>query len=244
MGRPKFTLDFCQSIALTKNGKCLSLSYINKETPMLWECNICTNQWHATLGSIKNCHSWCPKCAIDKNTKRKTEEEKDAHKKQYHRNYYLTNKDKILEQNKEYRIENYESVIATSKKWKQENHEKHKETARLYRRKKIDEDLNFKIADRLRSRIQKAIKNQLKTGSAISDLGCSVEYLKEYLESKFEPGMSWDNWSMYGWHIDHIIPLSSFNMSDPEEFKKASHYTNLQPLWAKDNLRKHSKLSY
>jgi transcription termination factor Rho len=62
--------------------------------------------------------------------------------------------------------------------------------------------------------------------------------LVPYLESKFEHGMSWDN---YGeWHIDHIVPISIFNLENPEELQKACHYTNLQPLWAEDNLRKGS----
>lgn len=80
-----------------------------------------------------------------------------------------------------------------------------------------------------------------KSGSAIRDLGCSMEELKVYLESKFQPGMSWDNYSFTGWHIDHIIPLSSFDLTDPEQFKQACHYTNLQPLWAEDNFKKSNK---
>lgn len=69
-------------------------------------------------------------------------------------------------------------------------------------------------------------------------MGCSGQELKRYLESKFQPGMSWDNYGVHGWHIDHIVPLSSFNLSDPEDYKKACHYTNLQPMWAIDNIKK------
>jgi hypothetical protein len=68
---------------------------------------------------------------------------------------------------------------------------------------------------------------------------CNVKKsLKLYLESKFQPGMSWDNWGRTGWHIDHIKPLALFNLSDRKQFLEACHYTNLQPLWAKDNLSK------
>jgi hypothetical protein len=88
----------------------------------------------------------------------------------------------------------------------------------------------------LRKRLNFAIKNNQKSGSAVKDLGCTVQELKIYLESKFTEGMSWDNYGK--WHIDHIIPLNSFDLSDLEQLKKACHYTNLQPLWAEANLAK------
>jgi hypothetical protein len=64
--------------------------------------------------------------------------------------------------------------------------------------------------------LRTALKNNSKRGSAVKDLGCSIEELKIYLESKFLPGMSWDNWSPDGWHIDHIKPLSKFDLTDRE----------------------------
>jgi hypothetical protein len=73
-------------------------------------------------------------------------------------------------------------------------------------------------------------------------LGCTIPELKFYLESKFQPEMTWDNWSYEGWHIDHIIPLDSFDLSNKEEFLKACHYTNLQPLWAEENFKKNNKI--
>jgi hypothetical protein len=108
-------------------------------------------------------------------------------------------------------------------------------------RNRLSNDLNFKLRSALRCRLKEAIKNNQKSGSAVRDLGCSIEELKTHLESKFLPGMTWDNWSRDGWHIDHIVPLASFDLSDPEQLKKACHYTNLQPLWAKDNIRKGDK---
>lgn len=106
------------------------------------------------------------------------------------------------------------------------------------RRIRLSKDINFKLADTLRSRLKHALKGNYKTGSAVKDLGCSIEDLKRYLESKFVEGMTWDNRSKDGWHIDHIRPLANFNLTNKEELLKACHYTNLQPLWAKDNLTK------
>jgi hypothetical protein len=111
-----------------------------------------------------------------------------------------------------------------------------------YERQRKLNDVEFRIAKNIRSRVSKALRLNIKRGSSIDDLGCSVAFLKEHLESRFIEGMSWDNYGHKGWHIDHIIPLISFNLSNPEEFKKACHYTNLQPLWAIDNLKKHSKI--
>jgi len=87
-----------------------------------------------------------------------------------------------------------------------------------------------------------ALKENKKIDSAIKLLGCSREDLIKHIESQFVEGMSWDNWSVNGWHIDHIRPVSSFDLSDPLQVEKCFHYTNLQPLWAKDNLSKSNKL--
>ena len=141
-----------------------------------------------------------------------------------------------------------------SKKWYGEHKEEKKEY-RKNNKEKMDEyhlqycnnrrkiDINFKLACYSRSRITKAIIKNYKVGSAVKDLGCSIPELKLRLESMFQPGMTWDNWSQTGWHIDHIIPLSSFNLSNREEFLKAVHFTNLQPLWAEENLNKMTKIN-
>ncbi len=98
--------------------------------------------------------------------------------------------------------------------------------------------LNRKISRNLRARLNKAIKFEWKTGSAVQDLGCSIEQLRIYLESKWKPGMTWDNYGVKGWHIDHIVPLNKFDLTDKVQLGKACHYTNLQPLWVSDNLEK------
>jgi hypothetical protein len=97
-----------------------------------------------------------------------------------------------------------------------------------------------RLAEALRSRLYQAIRWESKAGSAVSDLGCSIPELKQYLESKFQPGMTWDNYGQ--WHIDHINPLAKFDLTDREQFLQACHFTNLQPLWAVDNLAKRDKI--
>ena len=141
----------------------------------------------------------------------------------YAKEYYQNNKEEILEQHKEYR-------------------ENHKEEANERHNNRKKTDINYKLACNLRTRLNVAIKNNYKSGSAVKDLGCSIPQLREYLESKFQPGMTWDNWSKCGWHIDHIIPLSKFNLENREELLKAVYFTNLRPLWAKDNISKGDKL--
>lgn len=104
--------------------------------------------------------------------------------------------------------------------------------------------LNRKIAINLRGRLSQAVRNNYKSGSAIKDLGCTIEQLRIHLESKFYPNpetgeaMSWDNYGRYGWHIDHIRPLCKFDLTNEVELKEACNFMNLQPLWFKDNLEK------
>lgn len=97
-------------------------------------------------------------------------------------------------------------------------------------------DITYKLRRRIRARIYMALKNNYKNTSTINLLGCSIVELKQYLENKFVLNMSWNNYGK--WHIDHIIPCNNFNLNDETQQKKCFHYTNLQPLWAKDNISK------
>ena len=149
--------------------------------------------------------------------------------------------------------DNRERATETARKYRQANKQQHAESVKRYnaahpdRRRKTHRtyiagrklvDLNFKLACAIRSRLGTALKDNAKAGSAVEDLGCTIPELKEYLESKFKEGMTWDNWTTDGWHIDHVIPLASFDLSSEEEFKRAVHHTNLQPLWALENVQK------
>lgn len=108
-----------------------------------------------------------------------------------------------------------------------------------YVRNKYKRDPNFKLAILIRNRFYSAVRGKVKTSSVLNLLDCSIDELREHLESMFEPGMTWDNYSYNGWHIDHIVPLSAF--ADPND-PKAWAKSNLRPMWAMDNFKKSGKI--
>lgn len=115
-----------------------------------------------------------------------------------------------------------------------------KERIKRLRRNRYASDIDFRVSCNLRNRLSKMMRGKIKSGSAVKDLGCSVEQFKKYLESLFKPGMSWENYG-FGkdkWNIDHILPLSKFNLSERDQFLRACHYSNLQPLWHIENIKK------
>lgn len=114
--------------------------------------------------------------------------------------------------------------------------------ANLYQNNRKKIDIQFRLACNLRARINTAIVRGYKSGSAIRDLGCTIQELKFYIEGQFKDGMTWNNWSRDGWHIDHKIPLAFFDLTDRDQFLQAVHYTNLQPMWAIENIKKSKKI--
>jgi hypothetical protein len=163
---------------------------------------------------------------------------------------YQNNKLKYLDRIKKYYEENKKEKLNYAKKYRDKNQDKYKEyftknAQKIYKQRAIREkerrktDLSYRIYSNLRHRLYRAIKLSKKTQDTLDYLGCSIEELKDHLEKKFTKGMSWDN---YGeWHIDHIRPCASFNLSIKKQQKVCFHFTNLQPLWAIDNLRKSDK---
>ena len=111
---------------------------------------------------------------------------------------------------------------------------------------KIKKDPEFKMKLRQRQRISELLgrKNIQKAYKTLKLLDCTAKFFKEHIEKQFTPGMSWENYGRKGWHVDHIIPLHSFNLKDPKEQLKAFHYSNCQPLWAEDNMAKRGKLNW
>ncbi len=181
-----------------------------------------------------------------------------ANKDQYaakKRLHYLANKERINETNRAYHAAHREKQNAKKIQWQRENKGRYRAYQDAYRtehrghinalvrnrnQKRRKTDIQFRLKENLRSRFTQAVRNKHKTGSAVRDLGCSIPELIDRLTDMFQPGMTWDNWGLGPdkWNIDHIKPLSKFDLTDREQFLQAAHYTNLQPLWQEDNLRK------
>lgn len=155
--------------------------------------------------------------------------------------YYANNKESVLEQKKDYNKRNNNSIAKKKRQYYAENRDKIVAQNLRYIRKRSHVDPLYRASRNLRSRLYSAIKGNYKSGSAIKDLGCSIEEFKVHIEAQFKQGMTWDNYGMKGWHIDHIKPLSKFDLSNSEQVKKACHYSNLQPMWWHENLSKGDK---
>lgn len=178
--------------------------------------------------------------------------------------HYLKNKNSTLKQIKFYSktLKGKKTRKNASKTWKERNPNKLKEMQykyakkyskkyperikrcrKKYRSKRLKIDPIFKLSCGLRHRLRSCLKSKkwTKTNSLKQYIGCSIEELKQYLEKQFQPGMTWGNWTHSGWHIDHIIPLSSAKTM--QQLLKLCHYTNLQPLWANDNWKKADKIT-
>jgi len=121
-----------------------------------------------------------------------------------------------------------------------EYRKKNKNLLAKNRRDRHNTDINFRLTNNLRARIYAAIKLNVKSCRTKELLGCSIEKLKIRLENQFDDNMNWSNYGKY-WHIDHIRPCASFDLSDDKEQKRCFHHTNLQPLEVIENIRKGSK---
>jgi hypothetical protein len=175
--------------------------------------------------------------------------------KNYLKEYYIKNKVKLIELAKEYYNIHKKEILENRKKYYKHNKQKidnykkqyiknHKEQEHNYHndynKNKRKIDINFKLRDYLRNRLYRALKRNSKSKKIFELLGCSIDFLKLYLGSQFEEGMTWKNYGK--WHIDHIKPCASFDLSKLSEQCKCFHYTNLQPLWAEENLSKNDTI--
>lgn len=104
--------------------------------------------------------------------------------------------------------------------------------------KNVKKTIQWKRATSLRSQLRLLVRNLKPSKRVIEIVGCNHIELKQYLESKFMPDMSWDNYGKHGWHIDHIKPCKSFDLTKEEQIRECFNFRNLQPLWAKENWSK------
>jgi len=177
--------------------------------------------------------------------------------KKYQRNYRKLNKERIKKQrngrekiyNKKYYEKYKEKILNQQKEYYQLNKIKIRPKRLINILKRLNKDINFRITHYLRHRIYMALKGNPKHSTTMKLVGCSIDKLKKHLQSKFTNGMSWNNWGT-GWHgkgfqewqIDHIRPCASFDLRKKSEQRKCFHYTNLQPLWAIENIIKKDKI--
>ena len=207
----------------------------------------------------------CSKCKRWKGTSEFSKDNTTTREYQYtckkckynhNKEYIKTDRGKILTRNRHLRYAKSDKGKTASRKsslkYRQNHKEKvktrrakyrqnHKEEINKYSRERKKTDLNYKIVCDLRTRLNQALNGKYKSAHTLDLLGCSVEELKQHLEKQFKDGMTWDNHNFYGWHIDHIRPCASFDLTKPEQQQECFNYKNLQPLWAKENLSKHDK---
>ncbi len=164
-------------------------------------------------------------------------EEKAEYYRQKSREYHAVHRAQRSEDRKRKRLASLDEIRERDRLRYRENLEAARRYNRQHHSKKYHSDLNFKLRHVLKSRLQNSLsfivngkrKVKPKIGSFVRDLGCPIQSLKEYIESKFDTTMSWGNWGTR-WQLDHIRPLASFNLTDRAQFLLAAHYTNLQPL--------------
>lgn len=177
----------------------------------------------------------------DKQQRNKHKEKRNAHSREYGIKWREENKELKAFLDKEYYKKEKENIKSKRMKryYSTEDKTLIREYAKRYQKDRNKIDINFKLACNLRGRLYHAIVGNFKSGSAVKDLGISIPEFKEFIEDKFISGMTWDN---YGekWHLDHIKPLVSFDLSCKDDFLQAANYTNYQPLFGPENIKKGS----
>ena len=168
------------------------------------------------------------------------------------RRYYAKNRELCLEKQKQRRVVHPEDVAEINRRyqkknlgrladymrrWRDKNRLRARSNKRAWDKKQRETRPWFRIRGNLSGRLRGILRGKgEKSESTARLVGCSAFELVTHLQKQFLPGMSWENYGK--WHVDHVKPCSAFNLTDPEQQRVCFNYTNLQPLWALDNLRK------
>lgn len=210
----------------------------------------------------------CSKCGVEKDPSNyhKDKRTTDGLNRQckacwsaYRKAKYPQVKEYYADKCKRWREQNNQYNKDRNKQWMQDNKERRKAYKRKYRsenrdainaykRKQLARDMKnpiYRLEQSLRRKLRKCVKKVVigsYTKASVELLGCDLEFFKQYLEEQFTTGMTWDSYGPKGWHMDHIIPVCSFDLSNPDEVARCFRYTNIQPLWAEDNAAKGSKI--
>jgi len=173
--------------------------------------------------------SYCRDCRLEYNKLNRNQI------KDYNKQRYESNKKVILDKIKEYHKKHKEEIKEYTKNWFKEN----KEHINQYNKNKYNIDPIFRLKKILRNTLKNKIKAKgiRKYKSSLKLVGCSIQELKQHLESKFFPEMNWENHGTI-WEIDHIKPCASFDLTQEEQQKQCFHYTNLQPLFKTTDIAK------
>lgn len=189
-------------------------------------------------GLMRTCKACCSE--VNKKSYYKNREKRKAAMSKY----YEANKEREKERSSQYAKNNREKRLEYLREYREKNIDKLREKAREYTKDRKKRDPLFKLKSAIRINIYFAF-NRYKEGSKVQSksyseelLGCSLEYFVSYISEQFTEGMTLENHGE--WHLDHIIPLATANTE--EDVIRLCHYSNYQPLWAKDNLSKGSKI--
>jgi hypothetical protein len=152
----------------------------------------------------------------------------------YKKIWYIQNKEKHKETGRRWVRKNPKRSLEIKQRWQKKKGNQH-------RQNRLRNDPAYRIREYLRSRIRLALKECWKSGKTMELLGCSINFFRSYLETAFQPGMTWENYGKI-WHVDHRRPCASFDLNKPEQQRECFHWSNCQSLFARDNLIKGDSL--
>ena len=202
-----------------------------------------------------------PPMSTNQRQKKPVRPEDEAEKnRQKCRDYYAANRERCKARSQRWREANHERMAATAAEWRKNNGHKRRayyaanRQARNkwhyeYQRAKAAANPQFAMYRKLVVLMGRAMakhrrgRNVTKASRIVQLLGCEWLEFIAHIESQFQPGMTWENHGLRGWHFDHIKPLSSFDLTNDDELRKGCHYTNVQPRWAAGNVRKAGKVA-
>lgn len=223
------------------------------DTKICSKCNVekPLDSFHNSKKHKNGKYPSCRECK-SKDDKAYRESHKEEKAKKDHA-YYEKNAEKIKEYSKkwyseqdiermrnlkvDYNQRNKEHLTMKKKEYIQNHLEAHRAYMNEYQKARYRNNLDYRIKSITNSRIRSCIRR--KKDSTMTYLGCSIEFLRDWFESQFDENMSWDNMGTY-WHIDHVNPCDSYELTNEDELMECFNWKNLQPLSAEDNLRKHN----
>ena len=168
---------------------------------------------------------------------RKLHPEKES---EYARAWKDANPDRVKAASRRYYLSHSDKIKARAQRWVRENRNRFNKRQRDWKRVQSLQNPDWRIKNALSARIRDVVSGRVKKVAGTSELlGCSGEFLRQHLQQKFLPGMTWENYGV--WHIDHKRPCASFDLTDPAQQRVCFHYSNLQPLWGVENMKKGAK---